>query len=140
MNENCLFCKIAKGEIPSTKVYEDDYVLAFLDIAPVEKGHTLIISKEIHSEALLETPDEIIAKLLAVAKRIGNAMMKSGFGGFNIVQNNYPDAGQTIPHIHIHVIPRTKGRTAPLAWEGASNPYSDDAERQSYADRIRAEL
>lgn len=136
--ENCLFCKIAAGEIPSAKVYEDDGVLAFLDIAPVEKGHTLVISKRLHSEALIETPPEILAEMLAAAKKIGAAMLKAGFGGFNVVQNNYPDGGQAIPHIHFHVIPRKKGRTEPLEWRSGANPYADDAERAAMAARLAA--
>jgi histidine triad (HIT) family protein len=140
MNDNCLFCKIAAGAIPSTKVYEDDNVLAFLDIAPVEKGHTLVISKRIHSEALIETPNDVLSELCAAARKIGSALMKAGFGGFNVVQNNYPDGGQAIPHIHLHVIPRIKGRTAPLAWASNSNPYADAADRDAFAARIRASL
>ena len=140
MNDNCLFCKIAAGAIPSAKVYEDDKVLAFLDIAPVEKGHTLVISKRLHSEALIETPDDVLAELFAAARKVGAAMMKAGFGGFNVVQNNYPDGGQAIPHIHLHVIPREKGRTGPLAWASGSHPYADDAEREAFAARLRAAL
>ncbi|MBR0056683.1 MAG: HIT family protein, partial [Kiritimatiellae bacterium] len=137
MNETCLFCKIAAGEIPSVKVYEDDGVLAFLDISPVEKGHTLVISKRIHSEALLETPPEVLAEMLAAAKTVGAAMLQAGWGGFNLVQNNYPDGGQAVPHIHFHVIPRAKGRTAPLVWKSGANPYADEAERAAFAARIR---
>ena len=140
MDDNCLFCKIASGTIPSAKVYEDDGVLAFLDIAPVEKGHTLVISKRAHSEALIETPDAIAGELLAVARKVGAAMMKVGFGGFNVVQNNYPDGGQAIPHIHFHVIPRQKGRKGPLVWASGSNPYADDAERAAYAARLAAAI
>ena len=140
MDKNCLFCKIAAGDIPSSKVYEDDRVLAFLDIAPVEKGHTLVISKRAHTEALIETPDDVLAELFAVARKVGAAMMKAGFGGFNVVQNNYPDGGQAIPHIHLHVIPRLKGRTGPLAWASDSNPYADDAEREAFAARLRAAI
>lgn len=140
MNDNCLFCKIAAGQIPSVKIYEDDNVLAFLDISPVEKGHTLVISKREHTEAIIDTPADILAELLAVAKKIGAAMMKAGFGGFNVVQNNYPDGGQAIPHIHFHVIPRLKGRQGPLVWASGSNPYANDAERDDYAARLRAAL
>lgn len=138
MDDNCLFCKIAAGTIPSAKIYEDDRVLAFLDIAPVEKGHALVISKRAHTEALTDTPDDILAELLAVARKIGKAMMDLGFGGYNLVQNNYPDGGQAIPHIHFHVIPRKKGRTGPLVWASGSNPYADDAERAAFAERLAA--
>jgi histidine triad (HIT) family protein len=137
---DCIFCKIAKGEIPSVKVYEDDGVLAFLDISPVEKGHTLVISKRTHSEALIDTPPEILAEMVAAAKKIGAAMLKAGWGGFNVAQNNYPDGGQAVPHIHFHIIPRAKGRTAPLEWKSGSNPYADDAERDAFAARIRNNL
>lgn len=137
---DCLFCKIAQGEIPSAKIYEDDNVLAFLDISPVEKGHTLVISKRAHSEALLETPPEILADMLAAAKKVGAAMLKSGFGGFNVVQNNYPDGGQAIPHIHFHVIPRAKGRKGPLVWRSGANPYRDDAERAEFAALLRGNV
>lgn len=138
MNDTCIFCKIAAGQIPSVKVYEDAAVLAFLDIAPVEKGHTLVISKRIHSEALIETPDDVLADLFGVAKKIGAAMMKAGFGGFNVVQNNYPDGGQAVPHIHLHVIPRAKGRTEKLVWESGASAYASDAEREEFAARLRA--
>lgn len=140
MKDDCLFCKIGKGTIPSVKIYEDEGVLAFLDIAPVEKGHTLVISKRIHSETLLDTPPEVISELILVARRIGNAMVKSGFGGFNIVQNNFEDGGQAVPHIHFHVIPRQKNRTEPLVWKSGANPYCDDAERDSFAARIKEKL
>ena len=140
MKEDCIFCKIASGAIPSAKVYEDEGVLAFLDIAPVEKGHTLVISKRVHTEALPDTPDEILAELFGVARKIGAAMLRAGFGGFNVVQNNYPDGGQAVPHIHLHVIPRAKGRKGPLAWASGANPYADDAERAAYAERLRAAL
>lgn len=140
MNDNCLFCKIAAGGIPSTKILETDGILAFLDISPVEKGHTLVISKRIHSEALIETPPEILGEMLDAAKRIGAAMLKAGFGGFNVVQNNYPDGGQAVPHIHFHVIPRAKGRTTPLEWRSGANPYSDAAERDAMAATLRGAL
>lgn len=140
MKTDCLFCNIATGAIPSVKVYETENVLAFLDISPVEKGHTLVISKRVHSDTLLDTSADVLAELVAAAQKIGAAMMAAGFGGFNVVQNNFPDGGQAIPHIHFHVIPRAKGRTAPLVWDSGSNPYANDAERDAFAERIRAAL
>ncbi len=136
MEESCLFCKIAAGKIPSAKVYEDDAVLAFLDISPVEKGHTLVISKVAHTEALVDTPPEILAPMLAAARKIGAAMLQVGFGGFNVVQNNYPDGGQAIPHSHLHIIPRQKNRKGPLAWASGANPYADDNERDAVARQL----
>lgn len=140
MDDNCLFCKIAGGTIPSLKVYEDDKVLAFLDIAPVEKGHVLVISKRIHSVALIETPDDVVSELLAVVRKVGAAMIAAGFGGYNVVQNNYPDGGQAIPHIHFHVIPRMKNRTDPLVWTSGANPYKDDEERTEFLELIRSHI
>ena len=138
MKQDCLFCKIAAGDIPSVKIYETEGVLAFLDISPVEKGHTLVISKRVHSETILDTPPEVATELVAAARLVAAAMMRAGFGGVNLVQNNFPDGGQAVPHIHFHVIPRVKGRKGPLAWKSGSNPYADDAERAAYAERLRA--
>jgi histidine triad (HIT) family protein len=109
MTDDCIFCKIVKGDIPSAKVYEDPDTLAFLDIAPNSKGHTLVVSKQ-HHEALLETPDDVLAKLMTVSKKVAAAVMKgTGAGGFNFNQNNYRIAGQLVPHIHFHIIPRFEG-------------------------------
>ena len=105
MND-CIFCKIVKGEIPCAKLYEDDKVLAFLDIGPVAKGHALVVSKQ-HYETLLDTPDEIITSIFATAKRIAAAQQRVlGNKGFNILMNNKKVAGQLVPHSHIHIIPR----------------------------------
>ena len=105
MND-CIFCKIIKGEIPCTKIYEDNKFLAFLDIAPVNFGHTLIIPKE-HFKDTLETPDEILSELIIVGKRIGGALIKSlPAEGFNLSTNNGEAAGQVVFHTHFHIIPR----------------------------------
>ncbi len=103
---NCVFCKIAEKVIPSTIIYEDDYVMAFLDISPVTYGHTLVIPKE-HFDTYLSTPKEIIHKAFDLAQRIGQVQIKQlGAKGVNILTNCYEAAGQVIPHFHIHVIPR----------------------------------
>ena len=138
MNPDCLFCKIAQGDIPSLKVYETEGVLAFLDISPVEKGHTLVISKRAHTVTLLDTPAAIADELLAAARLIAAAMVRAGFGGVNLVQNNFPDGGQAVPHIHFHLIPRAKGRKGPLVWKSGSSPYADEAERAAFAERLRS--
>ena len=103
--ENCIFCKIVKGELPSYKVYEDDSVLALLDIAPVNVGHTLVIPKE-HFENILETPEDIIAHMMRVVKKVSHGIETLKPDGINIGMNNRPAAGQVIFHSHIHVIPR----------------------------------
>ena len=106
MKNDCVFCAIAAGEIPSFKVYEDDLVLAYLDINPFSKGHTLVIPKE-HCTGLLDTPDEMLAALIARVKKVA-AHLKTALpcDGFNILQNNGEAAGQTVMHIHFHIVPR----------------------------------
>lgn len=109
MKNNCIFCAIAAGEIPSFKVYEDDLVLAYLDINPFSKGHTLVIPKA-HTEGLLDTPDEMLATIIARVKKVA-AHLKQALpcDGFNIVQNNGEVAGQTVKHVHFHIVPRYQG-------------------------------
>ena len=105
---DCIFCKIITGEISSLKVYENEDVLAILDIAPVNHGHTLIFPKK-HFANLEEIPKEDLAELMKVVKKIGKAM-KYGMGkhGYNIQVNNDSVAGKVIPHLHFHVIPRSE--------------------------------
>ena len=106
MKNDCIFCAIAAGEIPSFKVYEDDLVVAYLDINPFTKGHTLVIPKA-HSQDLLETPDETLAAIIARVKKVA-AHLKAALpcDGFNILQNNGEAAGQTVHHVHFHIVPR----------------------------------
>lgn len=101
-----IFCKIVNGEIPSNKVYEDDDVIAILDISQVTRGHTLVIPKE-HYENYLTCPQELMHKVFDVAQRIGQAEVAVlGAEGVNILTNVGKEAGQSIPHFHVHVIPR----------------------------------
>lgn len=106
MKNDCVFCAIAAGEIPCFKVYEDERVLAYLDINPFTKGHTLVIPKQ-HSEGLLDTPEDELALLIASVKKVA-AHLKAALpcDGFNILQNNGEAAGQTVKHIHFHIVPR----------------------------------
>ena len=105
-HKDCVFCKIVRGEIPSHKVYEDDDVLAFLDMGQVTKGHVLVIPKE-HYDNFLATPQEIMHKVMDVAQRIGQVqIMKLGAKGVNILSNVNKEAGQSVFHFHVHVIPR----------------------------------
>ena len=106
MESNCVFCKILAGEIPCCKVYEDDKVLAFLDIAPFNFGHTVIIPKE-HFAAMTVTPDEYLSAMICAASKIAPAVMRATkAGGFNLLNNNGSVAGQTVQHVHFHIIPR----------------------------------
>lgn len=103
-----IFCKIVDGEIPCYKLYEDDDVLAFLDISQVTKGHTLVIPKK-HYDTFLACPKELMNKVMDVAQRIGQVSIKIfGARGVNILTNCYEAAGQTVKHFHVHVIPRYK--------------------------------
>ena len=115
MKNNCIFCAIAAGEIPCFKVYEDDVALAYLDINPFAEGHTLVIPKA-HTEGLLDTPDETLAAILARVKKVA-AHLKSALpcDGFNILQNNGEAAGQTVKHVHFHIVPRYG--TGPVSFE-----------------------
>ena len=106
MYEKDIFCKIVDGEIPCYKLYEDEDVLAFLDISQVTKGHALVISKQ-HFDNFLSTPQEVMHKVMDVAQRIGQVDIKLlGAKGVNILSNCYPAAGQSVMHFHVHVIPR----------------------------------
>ena len=106
---NCIFCRIASGEIPCAKVYEDEYVLAFLDLAPVHPGHTLVIPKT-HDKDMLEVPAELGTAVFAAIQKVAAAVLEAtGAQGFNVMQNNRLAAGQTVFHIHWHIIPRFEG-------------------------------
>ena len=106
--EKDIFCKIIAGEIPCHKLYEDDDVLAFLDISQVTKGHALVVSKK-HYDNFLTTPQEEMHKVMDVAQRIGQVEIKLlGALGVNILTNCYSAAGQSVMHFHVHVIPRYK--------------------------------
>lgn len=107
-DNNCIFCKIGSGEIPSYKLYEDDDFKVFLDLSPTTYGHALIIPKE-HYANLFELDDTIASKALVLAKKVGTAMMETlHCDGLNLLQNNGEVAGQTMFHFHIHLIPRYK--------------------------------
>ena len=104
-----IFCRIIDGEIPCNKVYEDDDVLAILDISQITKGHTLVIPKH-HCDSMLSCPGDLLNKVMLVAQRIGQAEVSVlGAKGVNILTNCGEMAGQTVPHFHVHVIPRYLG-------------------------------
>lgn len=135
--DTCIFCKIARGDIPSTIVYESDELIAFLDINPVNKGHTLIVPKA-HMEALFDMPASLGGPLMEAMKRIGAAVMRAtGAPGLNVVQNNYPAAGQQVPHLHWHLIPRFVD-DGYVAWPQGS--YQDTEEMNAVAAAIREKL
>lgn len=107
-NDNCIFCKLANGEIPSSTLYEDNDFRVILDLAPSSKGHALILPKE-HFSDLHELNEETASKVLPLAQKLMNKMKKAlNCDGFNILQNNGECAGQSVFHFHMHVIPRYK--------------------------------
>jgi histidine triad (HIT) family protein len=104
--DSCIFCKIANGSIPSYKVYEDNDVIAFLDISPASRGHTLVVTKE-HFDDMTRVPKDILAKAYSVAQLIAQAeITELGATGVNVLSNIGASAGQSVRHFHIHVIPR----------------------------------
>ncbi len=104
--DQCIFCGIVAKQIPSTFVYEDDSTIAILDINPANKGHTLVMPKT-HAETLMDIQSEELKKLIDTVQRVANGLMKAlNAEGINVLQNNKQVAGQAIPHIHFHVIPR----------------------------------
>lgn len=116
-DENCIFCKLANGEIPTATLYEDKDFRVILDASPASKGHALILPKE-HYADLYELDDEIAAKALVLAKKMIIKLTDIlGCDGYNIVQNNKPAAGQTVFHFHMHLIPRYEGDKVGLGWK-----------------------
>ena len=132
--EGCVFCKIAKGEIPAAKVYEDKDVISFLDIMPANKGHCLVVPKE-HYETLLDIPDNLLHTLMKSTKKIAKALSLSiGNGSYNIIMNNGKVSGQLVAHAHIHIIPRFKGDRLRISW---SHKKYDDKEMEEFQEKIK---
>ena len=107
--DDCIFCKIVAGQIPSEKIYEDEVVYSFLDIGPISTGHTLVIPKQ-HFEFLHDCPAEVLAevgkRLGKIAEAVSTAMASDGY---NVLCNNGRSAGQLVGHVHFHIIPRNAG-------------------------------
>lgn len=138
MQPDCVFCKIVAGALPCCKVYEDADTLAFMDIGPIVQGHTLVIPKR-HYDPLGNTPPEVLRRLIAVVQQIAAAQTRAlNADGINVMQANGRAAGQVVPHIHFHVIPRflQDGHS----WNWRPKPYADPHEIQRLADRIRQAL
>lgn len=126
MND-CVFCKIIKGEIPSTGIYEDEAVKVFLNINPASRGHLLVIPKE-HFENVLDCPDEILSHIIKISKKIAKlAKEKLGADAINIANNSGKEAGQEVFHLHFHVVPRYKNDGMKLDFIGKKD-LKDDLE------------
>ncbi len=128
---DCIFCKIIKGEIPSTKVYEDKNTVAFLDINPVAQGHLLVVPKE-HAEFIEEISEKSLTEAIKVTKKLISILDQFN-EGTNIGMNNKPAAGQLVPHVHFHLIPRNKGDGL-KHW--SSQKY-DKGQADAIADKIK---
>ncbi len=133
--EDCIFCKIVQGEIPSAKIYETDKVFCFLDVAPVAKGHSLVIPKE-HVENILELSPDLATEMHEAIRRIGRGMLEGlEADGFNVGMNNFQAAGQLVMHAHWHVIPRFDGDGLQL-WP--QYKYDGEEEMKAYVEKIRS--
>jgi histidine triad (HIT) family protein len=116
-DDNCIFCKIANGEIPSKTIYEDEKFRVILDLGPATKGHALILPKE-HYANLYELPEEMAGNVMKLAKKMATQITeKLGCEGFNLVQNNGDLAGQTVYHFHLHLIPRYRADGQTIGWK-----------------------
>jgi histidine triad (HIT) family protein len=125
--DDCLFCKICAGEVPSTRVYEDDRVIAIMDIFPATRGHVLVIPRA-HARDVHDVPGDDLAAAAAAAKHLaGRAVAGLGADGVTIMQSNGPAAWQTVFHYHVHVIPRYDGDPLVLPWRPGASP-ADPAE------------
>jgi histidine triad (HIT) family protein len=135
----CIFCKIIKGELPSVKVYENDKVIAFLDIRPINPGHTLVVPKE-HFENLLDGGDEILKEIMLTVKKVAWAIVKAfDLKGFNVAQNNGEIAGQIVPHLHWHIVPRYPGDRLYDMGPWLRKEYKE-GEMEEIANKIKKEL
>jgi histidine triad (HIT) family protein len=139
MAPECIFCKIVQGQIPATKVLEDDHSIAFLDIGPLAKGHILLIPKA-HAETMDDLSalqaGQMMANLPALVKAVQAA---TGCEGVNVLQNNGKVAHQEVMHVHVHVIPRTSGDSFRFNWPAMRDAYSG-SEVQELAEKIKAGL
>ena len=135
---NFIFCKIAAGEIPSTRGDEDDLCIAFLDISPIVPGHVLVVPRA-HHDAITSTPPDLAAHLLNVAQRIAAAQKSAlGAAAVNVFTNDCPLAGQSVFHTHFHVIPQYPDLHHD--WNWSSTPYAPPADAASFASRLSAAL
>ena len=140
MSQDCIFCKIIDGDIPSAKVYEDEYVYAFLDISQTTKGHTLVIPKQ-HTRNIFETDATTAEQLFSRVPKVANAI-KEAFHpvGLNMLNNNEEAAGQSVFHLHIHLIPRYGSDDGFGAkWETHTEDYSNE-DLQSIASSIAEQV
>ncbi len=135
--ENCVFCRILRGEIPAAKIYEDDLVMAFLDIAPINHGHVLVIPKE-HHESAATIPEATAGRMFRIGARTGIALKRRfDYDAFNLHLADGAAAGQVVPHAHLHVVPR--GVEDGFHWNWRQLAYAD-GELRATAEKLAAKL
>lgn len=136
MND-CIFCRIVRGEVPSTKVFENEKFLAILDIGPIAFGHTLVLPRQ-HVELFTDLSEELARDLAVLTQRIARAVVAgTGAEGFNLLSNNKRCAGQAIPHVHVHIIPRRSDDGVKYQWNPKQYP---EGEMARYAEQIKKAL
>lgn len=134
---DCIFCKIVKGDLPSTRIFENEKFLAILDIGPIAFGHTLVMPKD-HVELFTDLSEDAVRDLAALTQRIARAVVAgTGAEGFNLLNNNKKCAGQAIPHVHLHIIPRKTDDGVKYRWVQKSYP---EGEAARYAEQIKKAL
>ena len=134
---DCIFCKIANGEIPSATLYEDEDFRVILDLGPASKGHALILPKA-HAANIYEISDDMAAKAMILAKKMATKMTEAlKCDGFNIVQNNGEPAGQTVFHFHMHLIPRYKEDNVGITWKPGE---LTDKDKEEILSKVKAQL
>ncbi len=127
-NPDCVFCKIAARELPASVVYENETLVAFLDVNPLAEGHLLVIPRN-HYTRVVDMPAEACAQLAASLPQLGHAVLEvTGAEGFNLLQNNGRVAGQVVPHVHFHLIPRKADDGLGYRWNAGTYPPGRDAE------------
>jgi histidine triad (HIT) family protein len=133
LDPDCIFCKILAKQIPSARIYEDEHACAFLDIAPFEKGHTLVIPR-FHAERLTDLPADWLLRLMPAVQRTAAILLtRLPCDGFNLLQSNGRCASQVVPHVHFHVIPRWNGRE--MRW--LPGTYDNPDEMSAIAAKLR---
>ena len=136
--EACVFCKIVSGQLPCAKVYEDESILSFMDVNPVSAGHTLVITK-FHYEFAHQCPPKTMAKLSSKLIEIAEAVYHlSGADGYNILCNNGKAAGQEVPHLHFHIIPRFDGDGAFSKWQ--TGKYDSEEQIKNICEKLKRKL
>lgn len=133
MDDECIFCKLANGQIPTNAIYEDDDFKVIMDASPASKGHCIILPKT-HAKNLLELPEEYCEKIMLVAKKCCKVLMEVlQCDGINVLQNNGEAAGQTVFHLHVHLIPRYEGDAVHIKW----TEHKDETDIAALAAEIR---